>query len=156
MRQIYLRFTAVLLLATACLLGGCHTETDPSQSGHMASLQISGSSEADILRTMKDIFANHGYQHVEDLNFDKRGSAWQTALYGGWAEDGVWIRMKASIDAEPSGSYLIGCDAFRVTDHSQGVMEEEKPAYAYHKECQSILGEIQARLVTRAAGASQP
>ena len=156
MRQIYLRFTPILLLATACLLGGCRTETDPSQAGHMAALQISGSSEADILRTMKDIFANHGYQHIEDLNFDKRGSAWQTALYGGWGEDGVWIRMKASIDADPSGSFLIGCDAFHVTAHSQGVMEEEKPAYAYRKECQAILGEIQARLATGAAGASQP
>jgi hypothetical protein len=143
-------------MATACLLGGCRTETDPSQSGHMASLEISGRSEGDILRTMKDIFANHGYQHVEDLNFDKRGSTWQTALYGGWAEGGVWIRMKASIDEEPSGSYLIGCDAFRVTDHSQGVMEEEKPANSYRKECQTILGEIQTRLATGTAGASQP
>jgi hypothetical protein len=146
-----------VLLASALLLTGCQTDSQNAPPGHLASLPVSGCSEADILRALQVVFPAHGYQHVSDMNFDKKGSVLQTALYGGWAADGVWIRLRASVDSQPDGTYLIGCDAFRVTGHNQGVMEEEKPAeYGYREECLKILQEVQRRLTNDPAKTSPP
>jgi hypothetical protein len=155
MRQIFQRISIVLLMTATLLLGGCRSDTESAPASHLASLEISGSSEADILRALKTVFEAHGYQHIADLAFDKKGSAWQTALYGGWNADGVWIRLKASLDLEPSGLYLLGCDAFRVTNHNQGVMEEEKPTNAYREECRKILEEVRTRLASGETGSGQ-
>ncbi len=139
------------------LLAGCRTGSQSDPPNHLASLTVTGCSEADILRAMQVVFPAHGYQHVSDLNFDKQGSVLQTALYGGWAADGVWIRMRASVDPNPDGTFVIGCDAFRVTGHNQGVMEEEKPAtYGYRDECQKILQEIQTRLASASTTTASP
>ena len=157
MRSIYSGLTVPLLLAAALLFTGCRTGPESAPPNHLAALTVSGCSEADILRAMQVVFPAQGYQHVSDLNFDKQGSVLQTALYGGWGADGVWIRMRASVDLQPDGTYLIGCDAFRVTGHNQGVMEEEKPAgYGYRDECQKILREIQTRLASAAKTTAAP
>jgi len=157
MRHIYHRITLPVLLAAAMLLAGCRTGPQDPPASHLASLAVSGYSEADILRAMQVVFPAHGYQHVSDMNFDKKGSVLQTALYGGWGEDGVWIRLRASLDPKPDGSYVMGCDAFRVTGHNQGVMEEEKPAaHGYRDECQKILLEVQSRLASGSPPTAPP
>src|SRR5271170_4319172 len=97
--------TLSALLAGVLLVAGCRTETATVPPNHLASVTIPGYSEADILRAMQAVFLAHGYQHIADLDFDKKGSPWQTALYGGWAAGGVWIRMKASLDPGPNGAY---------------------------------------------------
>jgi hypothetical protein len=157
MKQIFQRVMVSLPLVAILVVGGCRTSADLADADHMASLTISGHSEVDILRAMEAVFVADGYQHMGDLTFDKKGSAWETALYGGWNEGGVWIRLKGSVDPGPSGTYVIGCDAFRVTGHNQGVMEEEKKTtHAYRDECKKILNEVQARLAQGGAGAVQP
>jgi len=51
----------------------------------------------------------------------------------------------------------MGCDAFRVTGHNQGVMEEEKPAtYGYRDECRRILQEVQSRLASGSTPTAPP
>lgn len=157
MRKIYQRLTIPVLLAGAMLLAGCRTGPQNAPAVHLASLTLSGCSEADILRAMQVVFPAHGYLHVSDMNFDKKGTVWQTALYGGWGEDGVWIRLRASVDPLPDGTYLVGCDAFRVTGHNQGVMEEEKPAaHGYRDECQKILQEVRSRLASGSTATAPP
>jgi hypothetical protein len=158
MRQMFQRIMVSLPLVAILVVVGCRTTSaDLADAGHMASLTISSRSEVDILRAMEAVFVANGYQHMGDLTFDKKGSAWETALYGGWNADGVWIRLKASVDPGPSGTYVIGCDAFRVTGHNQGVMEEEKKTtHAYRDECKKILDEVQARLAQGGAAAVQP
>jgi len=149
--------TIPVLLAAAVLLAGCRTGPPSAPDGHLASLVVSGCSEADILRAMQVVFPAHGYQHVSDMNFDKKGSVLQTALYGGWSDDGVWIRLRASVDPKPDGTFVMGCDAFRVTGHNQGVMEEEKPAtYGYRDECRRILQEVQSRLASGSTPTAPP
>lgn len=147
-------FAGLLLVMGLCLLSGCQT-SPANASRHMAQVTLQGCSEANILRAAQKVFARHGYQHVSDLDFDKKGSFYQTFLYGGWGEGGVWIRMKASLDPDPEGGFTLGCDAFRVTEHDNGVMEEEHPAgLGYHSECVKILQEIQAALQAPATGAN--
>ena len=158
MRRIIQQVMVSLPLVAILVVVGCRTtNADLADADHMASLTISGRSEVDILRAMEAVFVANGYQHMVDLTFDKKGSAWETALYGGWSTDGVWIRLKASVDPGPSGTYIIGCDAFRVTGHNEGVMEEEKKTtHAYRDECKKILDEVQARLAQGGAATVQP
>ncbi|MGC9943479.1 MAG: hypothetical protein ABSE48_16755 [Verrucomicrobiota bacterium] len=146
-----------LWLVAVLFLGGCQTNTDQANSGQMASVEISGHSEVEILRAMKAVFQANGYEHMDDLTFDKKGSAWDTAAYGGWDTGGVWIRLKASVDKGPVGNYVIGCDAYRVVSHNQGVMEEEeKTPHTNRAECKRILDEIQARLASGTDASAQP
>ncbi|HEY4417492.1 MAG TPA: hypothetical protein VGO57_17505 [Verrucomicrobiae bacterium] len=142
-RTLHLAFAALLCLLP--ILTGCKT-TDHAETGQLASLEISGRSEADILRAVKAVFIANGYKHTKDLTFEKRGSSWDTAAYGGWSS-AVWIRLKATVDPTPTGQYVIGCDAYTVDNHDQGVMEmEQKRAYAKRDECAKLLEQVKAKL----------
>ena len=153
MRLLVQQVLGSLPLVALLVLVGCRTAPETAPADHLASLTITGRSEVEILRAMQAVFSARGYQHLGDLTFDKKGSLWETALYGGWNADGVWIRLKASVDPGPPGTYVIGCDAFRVTDHNEGVMEEEKKTtHAYRGECESILQAVQARLAPGGSG----
>jgi hypothetical protein len=155
------RLTAgVLFLAATLFLAGCKTDADHANSGQMASVEVSGHTEVEVLKTVKDVFESNGYEHMGDLTFDKKGSLWDTAAYGGWDSGGVWTRLKATVDPAPDGvadHYVIGCDAYRVIRHNQGVMEdEEKTRYSNRAECARIVNEIQARLAGGAVPVAQP
>jgi hypothetical protein len=156
MKSIFHLIAASLLLLAATFFTGCRT-ADRAQTGQLASLEISGHSEIEILRTMKAVFLDDGYEHIKDLTFDKKGSAWDTAAYGGWTS-AVWIRMKASVDPAPiSGDYIIGCDAYTVNAHNQGEMEDErKNSYSKRSECEKILAEIKTRLDAHVSATDQP
>jgi hypothetical protein len=160
MKHISRLLASALLLVAVSFSPGCKTDPDRARSGQMASVEISGHSEAEILRAMKDVFESEGYEHMEGLTFDKKGSMWDTAAFGGWNSGGVWIRLKASVDPAPDGMeghYVIGCDAYRVVGRNEGVMEEEKKTrYSNGAECQRILDEIQARLAAAAPRPDQP
>ena len=147
MKRILLSITAAMLLVTAFFLAGCQTSADQAHSKQMASLDISGHSQVEILRAMKAVFLANGYEHTTDLIFEKKGSFLNTALYGGWMSGAVWIRLKASVEARANGDYVIGCDAYRVIGRNDGVMEEEqKASYTERSECKKILDEIKTRL----------
>jgi hypothetical protein len=155
MKHISRLIAGSMLWLAVTFLAGCKTDPDHANSGQMASLEISGYSEVEILRAMKDVFESNGYEHMEGLTFDKKGSFMDTAAFGGWNSGGVWIRLKASVDPAPdgnAGSYVIGCDAYRVVGRNEGVMEEEKKTkYSNRAECQRILDQIKERLASGAA-----
>ena len=158
MKQMFRLITGPLLLTMALMLAGCHTpDPDRASTGQMASLEIPGHSEAEILRAVKDTLVDNGYEHMEGLTFDKRGSGMDTALYGGWDSGGVWIRLKLTVEpaASGNGNYVIGCDAYRVIAHNQGVMEEEKKTrHSNRDECDKMLQAIKARLSGTPAAAN--
>lgn len=157
MKKFLPSLAAAMLLVTAIFLAGCQTTADHAHSGQMASLVISGHTEVEILRAMKAVFLADGYEHTSDLIFDKKGSAWDTAAYGGWFSGSVWIRLKATVDAAPNGDYVIGCDAYRVIGRNEGVMEEEhKATYSERSECKKILDEIKTRLASGSSETHQP
>jgi hypothetical protein len=156
MKQILHSVAGSFFLLAAIFLTGCRT-ADRANSGQMASLQISGRSEADILRSMKAVFLAEGYEHMGDLTWDKKGSAWDAAAYGGWSLGAVWVRLKATVDSTATDDYVIGCNAYMVNDRNQGVMEEErKMSLAGRSECKKILDEVKARLDSPVADSSQP
>lgn len=152
-----LHFVAGLFfLLAAIFLTGCRT-ADLAHSGQMASLEISGHSEVEILRVMKAVFLDEGYEHMGDLTWDKKGSMWDAAAYGGWSQSAVWLRLKATVDSTPDGGYAVGCDAYMVNDRNLGVMEEErKMSLAGRSECKKILDEIKTRLDSPMADSNQP
>ncbi len=158
MKQTFRLITGPFLLTVALVLAGCRTpDTDQTNSGQMASVEVAGHSEVEILRVLKATLVDNGYEHMQDLVFDKKGSVMDTAFFGGWDSGGVWIRLKLTVDPAPSGNsnYVIGCDAYRVIAHNQGVMEEEKKTrHSNRAECARILQAIKDRLAGSPAAAS--
>ncbi len=152
-----LRFIAAsVVLFAAFFLAGCKT-TDTADSGQLASLEISGHSEVEILRAMQAVFQDEGYEHMTGMVYDKKGSAWDAAAYGGWSLGAVYVRLKLTVDSTVTRSYIVGCDAYMVNGRNQGVLEEERKMYVSERsECKRILNEIQTRLDMPPTGGTNP
>lgn len=136
----------LVLLFAVLFLTGCKT-ADLAQTGQMASLEITGHSEVEIIRAIQAVFANEGYDHTHDLVFDKKGSVWDKAAYGDLNTDSTWIRAKVTIDPLPTDGYVIGFNLYMVNNHNEGVVEtEQKISYAKRSECKVIVNEIKAQL----------
>ena len=151
-RQSRCRSFGWSLLVGATCLAGCQT-TDQADSGDMASVEISGQTEAQIQRTLAAVFLANNYQQVDRLTFEKQGTHWDSLAYGGWSSIPVWIRMRIHITPAGPGRTLLTCDAFAVVDRNETTMEEEKKlSVAYRSECKKILDQTKARLAAPPAG----
>jgi len=155
-RSIY-RTVAWISLTGFAVLTGCQS-ADQAHSGHMASVEIYGHTEAQIQKAAAAAFIENGYNKVGDLTFEKKGSAWETANYGGWSATTVWIRMRAEISTVDSQNYTLACDVFVVDAHGEAGMEtERKFLFAKRSGCKKILDEVKAALETPpAAGTGNP
>lgn len=142
----------IFLIGLVCLTG-CKT-TDQARSGHMASVEISGHTKNEIQKATVTAFLANGYLKTGGLTFEKKGSTWDTANYGGWFEDQVWIKIRAEIFLADTGKYTLGCNAFAVDGHGEVGMEtEHKFLFARRTECKKILDEAKAALEAPAAAA---
>ncbi len=134
-----------LLLAVFCL-AGCKTN-DEAHSGRMASVVVSGHTREQIQQALAAVFLANGFVKMGDLTFEKPGSAWETANYGGWSSSRVWIRMRTEIVPMATGQFELGCDAFVVEGHGvPGVEVERKFWVAKRTECKKILDAVKAAL----------
>src|SRR6185437_16178850 len=77
-------------------LTGCKTD-DEAHFGHMASVVILGHTRAEILQATATVLKADGYHETDELTFDKPGSAWETANYGGWSSDTVGVRIRFAL-----------------------------------------------------------
>lgn len=146
----------LFLIGVFCLTG-CQT-TDQADSGHMASVEISGHPQAEIQKATETAFRANGYRKVGSLTFEKQGSGWETVNYGGWSGSAAWIRMRAQIVYVETGKYALGCNAYVVEGHGEiGTEVERKFLFAKRKECKKILDEAKAALegATPPAGTSR-
>jgi hypothetical protein len=135
-----------LLLAGAAGLTGCQT-TDQADSGDMASVEISSHTEAEIQQATAKVFLSNGYQQADRLTFEKQGTGWDKAAYGGWSPNPVWIKMRANITSMDADKYILGCNAYLVTDRNEATLEEEKKLSVSHRsECKKILDQIKTGL----------
>lgn len=135
----------VFLLGLAGMTG-CQT-ADQARSGHMASVDIYGHTTVEIQKAAATAFIENGYYKIGDLTFEKKGSAWETANYGGWSSDSVWVKVRAEIFTADAERYTLSCDAFAVEAHGEGVMQiERKFKFAKRSECKKILDEVKAAL----------
>jgi hypothetical protein len=144
----------IALVGIACLTG-CST-TDQADSGDMASVNISGHTDAEIQRAAAGAFLSNGYQQVDRLTFEKQGTSWDKAAYGGWSSNPVWIRMRIHITSAGAGQSILAGDAFAVVDRNDASMEEEKKlSVSYRSECKKILDQTMVRLDSPPGGGAQ-
>ena len=143
-----------LLVGIACL-GGCST-TDQADSGEMASVTISGHTDAEIQRATAKVFLSNAYQQVDLRTFEKQGTGWDKMAYGGWSSNPVWIRMRINITSAGAGQSILAGDAYAVVDRNEATMEEEKKlSVSYRSECKKILDQAKARLELPPDGGAQ-
>lgn len=134
-----------MLLGLVCLTG-CKT-TDETHSGQMASVEISGYTRSEIQQAASTVFQAHGYTKMTGLTFEKTGTAWETANYGGWSSSPVWIRMRCKLLSVATRQYVLGCDAFVVEGHGEvGTEIERKFWFSKRSECKALLDEIKTLL----------
>ena len=146
------RSLAWIALAGVAWLSGCST-TDQADSGDMASVNISGHTDAEIQRAVAGAFLANGYQPADRVTFEKQGTGWDKAAYGGWSSNPVWIRVKIKITSTQAGQSVLACDAYAVVDRDEASMAEEKKlSVSYRSECKKILDEAKARLNALPAG----
>jgi hypothetical protein len=149
------RFFGWLLLAGATGLTGCQT-ADQADSGDMASVEISGHTDAEILQAAARAFLANGYQQVDSLTFEKQGTHWDKLAYGGWSSNPVWIRMRLTIISPEVGQTTLGGNVFAIVDHGEASMEQENKLYkAYGAECKKILDQAKASLDASTNSAAQ-
>jgi len=135
----------MILLGFVCLTG-CQT-ADQAHTGHMASVEISGHTPAEIKKATTTAFIENGFYKVDDLIFEKKGSTWESVNYGGWSSDLVWIKVRAELNTVESTKYTLSCDAFAVEAHGEGIMQiERKFKFAKRSELKKILDEVKAAL----------
>ena len=140
------------LVALALLIvTGCRT-TDAAHSGDMASVMITGHTEAEIRQAVAAVFLAHGFETDSDLVFDRKAAAMETAAYGGWSTNPVWLRMRVVLISPEEGRFILGCNAFLVKDRNRGLLEDEQ-SYTFQKrdECKDLLDQVKARLAREPA-----
>jgi hypothetical protein len=141
-----------LFLLGFASLTGCKT-ADEAHFGHMASVTISGHTRTEILQATATILKADGYHETDELTFDKPGSAWETANYGGWSSDAVGVRIRFALVSVELGQHKLGCDACIVQGYGQPGMEVEQSYwFAKRTECKKILDAIKASLASAPAG----
>ncbi|MEI9864158.1 MAG: hypothetical protein WDN00_06320 [Limisphaerales bacterium] len=141
------------LLAGAFFVNGCQT-ADQADSGAMASVEISRHTKAEIQAAVTKAFQANHYQSASGLMFEKQGTGWDKAAYGGWSSNPVWIRMRVKIAATGQDEFILACNAYVVVDRNLGGIEEEKKlSVSYRSECKKILDESKALLNSPDAGA---
>ena len=149
------RLFGFALLAGIAGLTGCKS-TDSADSGNMASVNISGHTDAEIKQAAAKVFLWEGYQQVNPLTFEKQGTSWDKMAYGGWSGNPVWIRMRINVAPAEAGQSILACDAYVVIDRGEGSMEEEKKLFtSYRSECKKILDQTKVRLDSPPDGGAQ-
>ena len=145
MKKFCQAFGWLLLVGTICLTG-CQT-ADQANSGDMASVEISGHTEAQIQQVTAKVFLANGFQQVDSQTFEKQGSNWDTVAYNGWSLDAVWIKVKTSVTEMELAKYVLACNAFLVTGRHEVAMEQEqKLSFSHRSECKKILDQAKAAL----------
>jgi hypothetical protein len=136
------------------VLTGCST-TDTAHTGNLASVLVSAVSIDEIQNAASETFAANGYKKSTDLSFEKVGSRWDQINYGGMASEPVWIKMQLKITRQTESQFVLGCNAFIVTDHSDNLIRDERELkHIKAGESKKILDEIKQRLA--AAQRSSP
>jgi hypothetical protein len=140
------------LVVCACLGGGCQS---PKGLGHqsLASVVISGPAPFATARAVSEVFEKAGYAPVplppnKDMRlvFEKPGGAMATLLYGDWAPNKVWYRVKVRIAVLGPDLELVTCDLYRVLDHGDPHLEQEQKVTPFKKgPYRALLSQVKAR-----------
>src|SRR5262245_53514906 len=147
MKRMIQQSGRMILVILVCALVGCKS-TDLAKENRLASVLITGSTDEEIRKAAKEVFIANGFeQEAAGLTFEKKGSDWDTAKYGGLSGNAVWIKMRLHLNSRGPGIYALGCDAYIVTDRHVELMEDEtKLKIGKREECLNLLNQIKGRL----------
>lgn len=126
----WLRLAGCVLLAGAGSFG-CRT-TGGDRSEDLASVVIRGKSEPEIRQAAIEVFTRAHYQvgasALRELVFEKKAGAMSNVLYGGWpgADQSVWERVRLTFLPQGDDAFVVGLNAFLVSDRGQNFFENEK------------------------------
>ncbi len=136
-----------------CLAGfGCHS-TAGRPAADMVTVVIQGKSEEQIRQTALEVFTKAHYQPstgaLREQVFERKAGALSNVLYGGLpGEDpSVWERVRLTFLPKEDGSYVVGLNAFLVSDKGENFFENETRRsslrrHSYRKLLQAIQDKL--------------
>jgi hypothetical protein len=132
--------------------GGCRSVKGPGHES-LAAVVISGPTPLETARAVSEVFQEAGYKPLpladnKDMRlvFEKPAGAMANILYGGWAPNKVWSRVKVRIAGLEEGRQLVTCDLYRVTDHGDAHFEvEHKVSHGKRGPYRELLDQVKAR-----------
>lgn len=128
------------------VLTGCKT-ADTAHTGNLASVVVTGTSADEIQRATIETFAANGYKKLTGFSFEKVGSRWDQINYGGMGSEPIWIKLQIKITKETESQFILGCNAYIVSDHNDNLIKDERELkYLKAGESKKILNKIKLRL----------
>ena len=146
---------AVAVLAACLLLGGCAT-TSPTGDKVAATVTVEGASLEQIRTAAFDVFQQQAFlirtAHGRDLVFERQGSKLAGLAYGSWMNHNVWMRLRLRIEEIKPGTNVVSLKTFRVEDHGDPVLEEEREVSGSNKRiCRDLLAQVVAKVKAQPA-----
>ncbi len=144
----HLRF-CLLILAVAGQFG-CQSAKQSGSMSH-ASVQIQGHSVADIQQTATAVFGQQNYRLAAatpgEMVFERPGSRRDALKWGGWAGNGVTMRVKVVLSQMPDASHLLEANAYAVQNSDDPFFQtESRNILLNRRPYQELLNEVGRRL----------
>ena len=153
---------AGLMLLMCVLLGmaGCRSTT-PTGAKAAAFNIIEGHSLTQIRLAAIDVFRASGYTvasaYGRNLVFERRMTTMTDIAFGAWLDTTVWLRVKLRIEELNPDVNILECNIYRIVDHDNKAMEEEKEAYEMsHRPFKELLAKIKAKVESAPKPADSP
>jgi len=139
-------------LLAFCLAGlvGCQSAKQPGSTSH-ASVQIQGRTVAEIQQTTTAVFREEGYglalSSPSEMIFERPGSRRDALKWGGWAGQGVTMRVKVRLSEMLDDNCLLQADAYAVQNSDDPFFQtESRNILLNRRPYQKLLNEVAKRL----------
>jgi hypothetical protein len=144
-------FSLLLALCLSGFWGGGCKSTDKPESARFASVEIQGSTAAQIRDAIMAVFQAHEYllarPGMTKLVFERKGSNWNNLAYGNWIDEtGVWVRVKVSVVPLGETACRVECHAFLLRGRGESTEEEIRVKNYRSGPYQKLMDEVAARL----------
>jgi hypothetical protein len=144
-----LRLLGLLTLGVTGLLG-CQSAKQTGSMSH-AVVQIHGRSVANIQQTTSAVFHEQAYALAratpEEMVFTRPGGRRDALKWGGWAGNGVTMRVKVQLSELVAGTHLLTADAYAVQNSDDPFFQtESRNILLNRRPYQELLNQIARRL----------
>jgi hypothetical protein len=138
-----------LTLALIALAPGC--ASNKSEFGDRTAVMIRNRTPKEIIDSTIVVFQEKGFQvkisTKTEAIFERKGSEWQAATWGGWSGTGVWERATVRLSDYGAGAYLLEANVEIIGDKGDAFMEDSRPLpRRARKPYQEMLNDVQGRL----------
>ena len=142
-------FLGLLALGLASLLG-CQSANQAGSMSH-AAVSIQGRSLADIQQAATAVFREEGYALTEvtpeQMVFQRPGTRRDAIKWGGWAGQGVTMRVKVALSKMLDDGYLLEANAYAVQNSDDPFFQSESRNILLNRRpYQKLLDEVAHRL----------